>query len=993
MANDNKDVKRGIVMYIDGKPVENSAKAIRGEMGRLRSEIDKCVVGTNEYVEKSNQYRVLNAALQEHKANLKGIEVQQLANSAAVGGYVERLLGAVGVNGRFGRSLALLSSNGAGGFFSGLTTSVRAFGTTLTGLLANPAVLAVLGIGGAVAGFKWWYEYNKGLMEATRLTREFLDLHSEELVGVRSEIQAVADEWGKEYKEVLQTVDVLTKQYGIGAEEALRVVRDGFQAGADESGAMLRSMQQYAPIFKDMGLGASELAAVIAQTRSGIFNEQGLQMIQMADKRLREMSTGTMKALEAVGIDAEDMETKLVSGEMTLFDALQKVSGKLGELPPQGREVGNVLKEVFGRNGSSGGLALVEELGKMTIEIEKVKEVTGEVGRLRDEHVEQQKVLNEEVAAMFDMTDQGFEEVRLSGRNYLTGVLIEVVKYARKTVDWFKSWYDESVALRAVVQWIGLAFQTLWVSLKTGVRQSVTLLANVGRMLRSVFDLKTLLDSPEAYWDNVVSAMKKGMDGYVGNLKSGLNEVVEAYEDAERRVADGGRKSQGGKTALRERGVENAGVGNGGDAGGDGGGGGGKKGGTSNDRIKKELAALQLEEKQKQNVLRQSYLEGKIDRKKYNAEMQQLEMERLRKTLEIAGLEPEKIEEVNARILEIQMKAKEEFDKLSFDMSSDEDLKHYHEQMQKIEDELLERMAVIDNSLALDVISQEEHDRKMRELWEKYDVDMQSAHDGYVKKVRERKDDTEEELTGLEKTFEKAGLDLKELAEDIGESIGEGLAGAVMGEMDTVKDAFKSILNVIIDAIEKMVIAAQVESSLLTLSGLRTGAGCTNLAKLVGIKIAFAALRQAVNSFDVGGYTGVGKWDEPAGIVHKGEFVANRFALANPAVKAVLDVVDDAQRKGTVANLTAEDIRAVATPYRSGGYAPPLADSSGFPSESGAEGREVAALMRQCISTMATVKERFDEPIIAETYATGRGGTMTAQELVAKMKNNASRKR
>lgn len=991
MANDNKDVKRGIVMYLDGKPVENSAKAIRGEMGRLRSEIDKCVVGTNEYVEKSKQYRVLNAALQEHKANLKGIEVQQLANSAAVGGYVERLLGAVGVNGRFGRSLALLSSNGAGGFFSGLTTSVRAFGTTLTGLLANPAVLAVLGIGGAVAGFKWWYEYNKGLMEATRLTREFLDLHGGELVGVRSEIQAVADEWGKDYKEVLQTVDGLMVQYGISAGEALRVVRDGFQAGADESGQMLGLMQQYAPIFKDMGLGASELAAMIAQTRSGIFNEQGLQMMQMADKRLREMGTGTAKALEAVGIDAEEMERKLVSGEMTLFDALQQVSGKLGELPPQGREVGNVLREVFGRNGSSGGLALVEEFGKMTTEMDKVKEVTGEVGRLRDEHVEQQRVLNDEVAAMFDMTEDGFEEARLSGRNYLTGVLIEVVRYARRVVDWFKSWYEESMLLRTAVQWVVFQFETLWIGIKTGVRQSVTLLANVGRMLRSVFDLKTLLDSPEAYWDNVVSAMKKGMDGYVGNLKSGLNEVVEAYEDAERRVADGGRKSQGWKTALRERGVENAGVGNGGDAGGDGGG--GKKGGTSNDRIKKELAALQLEEKQKQNVLRQSYLEGKIDRKKYNAEMQQLEMERLRKTLEIAGLEPEKIEEVNARILEIQMKAKEEFDKLSFDMSSDEDLKHYHEQMQKIEDELLERMAVIDNSLALDVISQEEHDRKMRELWEKYDVDMQSAHDGYVKKVRERKDDTEEELTGLAKTFEKAGLDLKELAEDIGGSIGEGLAGAVMGEMDTVKDAFKSILNVIIDAIEKMVIAAQVESSLLTLSGLGTGAGLANLAKLVGIKIAFAALKESINSFDVGGYTGVGKWDEPAGIVHKGEFVANRFALANPAVKAVLDVVDDAQRKGTVANLTAEDIRAVATPYRSGGYAPPLAASSGFPSESGAEGREVAALMRQCISTMATVKERFDEPIIAETYATGRGGTMTAQELVAKMKNNASRKR
>ena len=982
MAKGNKDVKRGIVLYIDGKEVQNNARAIQGEMRNLKREIDGCTVGSEEYIQKVKQYKLLDAELQRHKANLKGIETQNLANGAAVGSYVERLLGAVGMNGKFGRSLATLASGGAGGFFQGLTTNVKAFGATLTGLLTNPAVLAVLGIGGAVAGFKWWYEYNKGLMEATRLTREFLDLHSEELVGVRSEIQAVADEWGKEYKEVLQTVDVLTKQYGIGAEEALRVVRDGLQAGADESGAMLRSMQQYAPIFKDMGLGASELAAVIAQTRSGIFNEQGLQMIQMADKRLREMSTGTMKALEAVGIDAEDMETKLVSGEKTLFEALQQVSGRLKDLPSQGREVGNVLKEVFGRNGSSGGLALVEELGKMTIEIEKVKEVTGEVGRLRDEHVEQQKVLNEEVAAMFDMTDQGFEEVRLSGRNYLTGVLIEVVKYARKTVDWFKSWYDENVALRAVVQWIGLAFQTLWVSLKTGVKQSMTLIENLGRSMRAVFDLKQLLDDPEAYWNHVVDTMKKGMSSYVGNLKSGLDEVVSAYEAAEKRVRNG-RKGQGGQTDQRRLG----------DGSGEDGGGGGSTGGSRNgvkaaDLVKQELAELELSVKKRQNVLRQSYVEGEIDKRKYNAEMERLEMERLQRMLEIAGLDPEKRAEIEGKVLELKMKTKEELDKMSFDKSADEDLKRYHEQTQKIKDELLDRISVIDSSLQLGIIDQEEYNEKIAEVWEKYDADMESAHEAYTKKVLERKDETKEELKGLAKMFEDAGLDIKELAEDIGESIGTGLAGALEGEMDTVKNALKSILNIIIDAIEKMVIAAEVESAVLTVTGIGTPKGLANLAKLVGIKIAFAALKESVNSFDVGGYTGIGRWDEPAGIVHKGEFVANRHALANPAVKAVLDVVDNAQRRGTVANLTAEDIRSVAS-----GHGSDINNGQTVLAKAADDkvSRELLSLLRQNIETVVAAKEAYEKPSPSYCWLEGDGGINEKQKLLSKIKKNAKR--
>jgi|GEM_PF-2186316 len=414
-------------------------------------------------------------------------------------------------------------------------------------------------------------------------------------------------------------------------------------------------------------------------------------------------------------------------------------------------------------------------------------------------------------------------------------------------------------------------------------------------------------------------------------------------------------------------------------------------GDKTDDRIKKEIAAVELEVKKKQNILRQSYVEGKIDRRKFNDEMQQLEMERLQNMLKIAGLEPEKVAEIQDKILEMQMKTKEELDKMSFDKSADEDLKRYHEQTQKIEDELLERISVIDSSLQLGVIAQEEYNEKIAEVWEKYDADMESAHKAYVTKIREKKDETEEELSGLAKTFKEAGLDLKDLAEDIGESIGAGLAGALEGEMDTVKNALKSMLNIIIDAIEKMVIAAEVESAVLTATGIGTPIGLANLAKLVGIKIAFAALKEAVNSFDVGGYTGIGRWDEPAGIVHKGEFVANRHALANPAVKAVLDVVDNAQRRGTVANLTAEDIRAVATPYHSGGYTQKPSVAA-VPTRGDGDG-EMKALMKQCIETMETVKERFDEPIVAETYATGRGGTMTAQELVEKMKDNASRKR
>ena len=46
MAANNKDVKRGVVIYLDGKEIPNNAKAIRTEMKKVRESIDKMTIGS-----------------------------------------------------------------------------------------------------------------------------------------------------------------------------------------------------------------------------------------------------------------------------------------------------------------------------------------------------------------------------------------------------------------------------------------------------------------------------------------------------------------------------------------------------------------------------------------------------------------------------------------------------------------------------------------------------------------------------------------------------------------------------------------------------------------------------------------------------------------------------------------------------------------------------------------------------------------------------------
>lgn len=518
--------------------------------------------------------KAMNEEIQKMDAHLKDLaadmgEYQRNVGNYAIaaGNYVDVMLNAVGVNGKFGNSLKMLATAGGGDVLAGLTTKVKAFGTTLVGFLANPAVLAILGIGGTVVAFKWWYDYNKGLMEATRLTREFLDVSGEMLVDIRSEIQAVSDEWDKDYKDVLSAVDILMKQYGIDSREALDIVRGGFQAGADLSGNMLSNMERYAPIFKDMKLDGSELAAVLAQTRSGIFNEQGLQMMQMATKRLGEMSSGTKKALEDLGISTDEWNEKLLNGEANFFDYLQEVSRKIGELPRESQEVSNAFKEVFGRNGAAGGMELVKCLGEMTTNLEEVKKVTGEVGELHDQHIEKMKELNKEVAKVFDMTDQGFEEATISAKIFFTEALIEIVRYIGKAVDWMKEWYDENMLVRAAVQLVGLSFTQSFRILELLFRNTMNNTKTLAKLFRAAFDFNTLLSSPEEYMKKIGDTFKQGMTTMGSNFSKFGKDYAEAYVNAWNSVVNNSPRSSvgGGSDAGSSSSSSGAGLSGGGD--------------------------------------------------------------------------------------------------------------------------------------------------------------------------------------------------------------------------------------------------------------------------------------------------------------------------------------------------------------------------------------------------------------------------------------------
>lgn len=359
----------------------------------------------------------------------------------SVGNYQQSIVNAVAsMNPLAARLVSIvdLSDETAGGFTK-IKTSAQAFGKTLLSLVKNPAFLAISGIAAAGSAFKFWYDYNKGLIEATRLTKQFTDLSGEELVYYRSEVQAVSDTFNKDFVEVLRGANALQKQFGITSQEALELVKEGFANGADVNEQFLKNIKEYSTFFKEAGLSAEEFIAINVQTeKQGIFSDKGIDAIKEANIRLREMTTATSTALEGIGISSKRVQEELQSGSKTTFDIMQEVSAKLNELPDSASTVGAALADIFGGPGEDAGLAYIRTLSQIDTDLDTISGKTGEVAELNRMLVDSQTNLNTQVALLFE-AGSGFDrfitKIKSGWNNFLADFLSGVRMIFESTDD------------------------------------------------------------------------------------------------------------------------------------------------------------------------------------------------------------------------------------------------------------------------------------------------------------------------------------------------------------------------------------------------------------------------------------------------------------------------------------------------------------------------------------------------------------------------------
>ena len=390
--------------------------------------------------------------------------------------------------------------------------------------------------------------------------------------------------------------------------------------------------------------------------------------------------------------------------------------------------------------------------------------------------------------------------------------------------------------------------------------------------------------------------------------------------------------------------------------------------------------------------LKKSYLASdEMTQQEYTSFMEDLEMCHLENMMAIAGLEPEKRQQLGQKLLEMRIRFKEECARLDEEDAN----KRSEETFTRLEKQYQLEIQEATQKHYEQVTSEEEYWQQISSIQDRYYSNLlQSAQISEEKKAEivvamENKQLQNSKKVYDEKVrqFDSMSSAMQGMASDLGKSMADFFAG----EEKDFGSFMSSILIILLDALEKQLIAtqaaaiAEVTIKDITKKGVLIGMA-TAAAKIALITAAFETAKSVLGSFDVGGYTGDGQWDEPRGIVHAGEFVANRYAVRNPAVRPVLDLIDQAQRNNTIGSLTSTDVSRVI-------------NQSVHVTASGPDNKLLQIdnsateyLFQSIQQTISRLNKKLDEPILTYTKATGKMGVNEAQKLVEQMKNNVSRK-
>lgn len=336
-------------------------------------------------------------------------------------------------------------------------------------------------------------------------------------------------------------------------------------------------------------------------------------------------------------------------------------------------------------------------------------------------------------------------------------------------------------------------------------------------------------------------------------------------------------------------------------------------------RIENLKKQIENEFSEKEKILKEQRAKEEISQEQFQGRMKLLELAhleaqkafKLENGEDILDIESEiadkKIEIVNDRIKqeeqiekEAEQKKKERIEKLKKDFEEIKDLygDKYSDPKDNTQNGQIKSIRKIGENYEeqlnsqLATLKQEENALVNSEYFKTLTVEQQESERTAIMK---READIREKF---HEQFMEDALEQAEIWIDISGQVGTMLGEMLADEEATLKDFGKNVLLLALDVVEKQleiaIVSATIQSLATPGSVLTFGAkGLIQAAILTGImKTAFAGLKGLIGNWSEGGYTGNGDTLEPAGIVHRGEYVVPKRLMNNLAVANMVSTIE-----------------------------------------------------------------------------------------------------
>ena len=758
-----------------------------------------------------------------------------------------------------------------------LKVKFGALKNTALSLLTNPYFLAMAGVAGVGMAFKWWYDYNKGLMEATRLTKQFTGLTGNEMKSVRDEVIAVSDTFGLDFTETMQSANTMSRAFGISVSESLKIMQDGLVSGANANGEFLDTLKEYPRYFKEAGLNAEALVAISTQaTKEGIFSDKGVDTIKEGNLRLREMTTATAAALDGIGISSKQVQKDLQSGSKTTFQVMQEVANKLKELPQSSSAVGSAIADIFGGPGEDAGLAYIEMLGDVELNMDKVKAKSGDIAKAQENELNATKELQDAMASLFDYTGGGFETMKAQLSTIAKKSLTAVIKGTIKAINYFIDWYNESLLLRGIINAIGTGYRLMWNAIKLVCNLGIDAFKRMGSAAKGILDIlegivtfdlskaqkgfKEIFDisgTIREAWHDVKNAGAEIGNSFVDGFKNTVHGRLNHLQLVDQGDIDtSGASTGGGGNGRKTTGVGKTGTGKTGKH--------GKTGTTKEDKTEEErqkqqqkelqeaIAKIQFEYNEKVMDAKKRFLAGMYENDQdYEADCEQLEKEMIARSLDAyvaAGkMAEDKAQETQDKLIDVLIKAKQ---------TMKAQAKAVVDGINK-EFEAMEKKRNESNILSGGTGDDEETSARLERYksFLEQKISMTSNSVEVQKELQKELHDTEIELKedSNKKQAQLSSKQLETMAQMIS-TMGDGLSEFFSEQDKSLHSFLKSMLTSLLDAIKIAIDAYYAQILAKEIASKSWGGVASTAALMALINAAFAGAKAAIKGFSTGGY-------------------------------------------------------------------------------------------------------------------------------------------